>query len=91
VRLTLDAHSLEEIDRRGVAEEKARARAERAAPVGDMRLDEPALAAFLAELRGATRDDLTGHGFLLATARQGHFAADARPPDSRRQRPPAAR
>jgi hypothetical protein len=68
VRLTLDAHSLEEIDRRSVADAKARARSERAARVRDMALDEPALAGFLAELRGATRDDLIGHGFLHATA-----------------------
>jgi hypothetical protein len=68
VRLTLDAHSLEEIDRRSVAEEKARARAERAARVRDMAIDEPALSAFLDELRGATRDDLIARGFLLATA-----------------------
>ena len=32
VRLTLDAHSLEEIDRRVVVEAKARARAERLVP-----------------------------------------------------------
>lgn len=68
VRLTLDAHSLEEIDRRTGADQKARARSERVARVRDMALDEPALKSFLAELRGATRDDLTARGFLLATA-----------------------
>lgn len=64
VRLTLDAHSLEEIDRRSVADAKARARSERAARVRDMALDEPTLNSFLAELRGTTRDDLMARGLL---------------------------
>ena len=48
VRLTLDAHSLEEIDRRSEVEAKARARAERLSRVRDLALDAGALESFLA-------------------------------------------
>jgi hypothetical protein len=68
VRLTLDAHSLEEIDRRVVVEAKARARTERLGRVRDLGLDRPALEAFLAELVGTTRDDLIARGHLAAAA-----------------------
>ena len=68
VRLTLDAHSLEEIDRRVVVEAKARARAERLGRVRELGLDRPALEAFLAELAGTTRDDLIARGHLAADA-----------------------
>ncbi len=47
VRLTLDAHSLEEIDRRVVVQAKARARAERLARVQHQGLDRRALEALL--------------------------------------------
>lgn len=68
VRLTLDAHSLEEIDRRVVAEGKARARSERVERVRGLALDDDVLVAFLAELRGTTRDDLISRELLGATA-----------------------
>jgi hypothetical protein len=68
VRLTLDAHSLEEIDRRVVVEAKARARAERLARVQRLGLDRRALEAFLAELTGTTRDDLIARGHLSPDA-----------------------
>jgi hypothetical protein len=68
VRLTLDAHSLEEIDRRVVVEAKARARLERLGRVRELGLDRPALEAFLAELAGTTRDDLIARGHLAADA-----------------------
>jgi hypothetical protein len=68
VRLTLDAHSLEEIDRRVVVEAKARARAKRLARVRELGLDRPALEAFLGELAGTTRDDLIARGHLASDA-----------------------
>jgi hypothetical protein len=68
VRLTLDAHSLEEIDRRSVAEAKARARAERFARVRELGLDQPGIHAFLADHRGVTREALVGAGLLRADA-----------------------
>jgi hypothetical protein len=68
VRLTLDAHSLEEIDRRVEVEAKARARAERLDRVRELGLDRPALEAFLAEFAGTSRDDLIARGHLAADA-----------------------
>ena len=68
VRLTLDAHSLEEIDRRVEVEAKARARAERLDRVRELGLDRPALEALLAEFSGTTRDDLIARGHLTAGA-----------------------
>ncbi len=68
VRLTLDAHSLEEIDRRSVVESKTRARAERLARVRAMAFDRAALEAFLTELRDTTRESLVAQGFLSAAA-----------------------
>ncbi len=68
VRLTLDAHSLEEIDRRVVVEAKARARAERLGRVRELGLDRPVLEAFLAELAGTSRDDLIARGHLAPDA-----------------------
>jgi hypothetical protein len=68
VRLTLDAHSLEEIDRRVVVEAKARARAERLGRVRELGLDRRSLEAFLAELAGTSRDDLIARGHLAADA-----------------------
>jgi hypothetical protein len=68
VRLTLDAHSLEDIDRRSVVDAKARTRAERMARVRALAFDRAALEAFLTELRGATRESLIAQGFLSAAA-----------------------
>jgi hypothetical protein len=68
VRLTLDAHSLEEIDRRVVVEAKARARAERLGRVRELGLDRAVLEAFLAELAGTSRDDLIARGHLAPDA-----------------------
>ncbi len=68
VRLTLDAHSLEEIDRRSVVEAKARARAERLDRVRAIALDDTALGRFLDEHRGATRETLIGAGYLAPDA-----------------------
>jgi hypothetical protein len=68
VRLTLDAHSLEEIDRRVVVEAKARARAERLGRVRELGLDRAALEAFLTEFSGITREDLIERRYLTPDA-----------------------
>lgn len=68
VRLTLDRHSLEEIDRRVEVEAKARARAERLTRVAALELDHGGVVAFIAELGGRTRDDLVASGHLRAEA-----------------------
>lgn len=68
VRLTLDAHSLEEIDRRSVREAKARAREERLERVRALALDRPGVEAFLAESAGMTRERLIEAGALRADA-----------------------
>lgn len=64
VRLTLDAHSLEDIDRRSEVERKAKARAERLERVRALALDASALDAFLAEHGGVTRERLVDQGHL---------------------------
>jgi hypothetical protein len=68
VRLTLDAHSLQEIDRRGVVEAKSRARSERQSRVAGLALDQAGLAAFLAENAGVSREGLITHGYLRPDA-----------------------
>src|SRR5260370_9556846 len=62
VRLTLDAHSLREIDARGVVAAKARARRERQARVRKLAFDHAALQAFVAQHAGARREGPTPHG-----------------------------
>jgi hypothetical protein len=64
VRLTLDRHSLEEIDRRGEAEAKSAARAERLARLREMAIDEDAVRSFVSECEGLTREALIERGFL---------------------------
>jgi hypothetical protein len=68
VRLTLDAHSLQEIDRRSVMEAKARARRERLERVRELQLDRPKLEAFLVEHATVTREGLIDSGHLLESA-----------------------
>ncbi|MBM4407031.1 MAG: hypothetical protein FJ038_00180 [Chloroflexi bacterium] len=68
VRLTLDHHSLDEIDRRVEVEAKARARADRLERVRALSLGHTALDAFLAEFGGVTRDWLIDTGSLRADA-----------------------
>src|SRR4051812_48976006 len=68
VRLTLDAHSLDEIDRRSEVEAKARARAERLARVRTLALDHDGLRSFLAENAGTSREGLITHGHLRRDA-----------------------
>jgi hypothetical protein len=68
VRLTLDRHSLEDIDRRSEAEAKARARAERLERVRALALDAAALEDFVAEFAGITRERLIADGRLKPDA-----------------------
>lgn len=68
VRLTLDAHSLEEIDRRSIVEARKRARAERLKRVRELALDRDRLLAFLAEHRAVSRESLVSAGALLPDA-----------------------
>ena len=55
VRLTLDAHALDEADRRSAAEAKARARRERHERVTAMAFDATRLLAFIDEHAGLSR------------------------------------
>jgi len=68
VRLTLDAHALEEIDRRSEVDAKQRARAERLDRVRALALDTASLDAFITEWSGWTRERLIDDGHLAADA-----------------------
>jgi hypothetical protein len=68
VRLTLDAHSLQEVDRRQLQERKARERSERIARLSDMQLDPQVLKAFLERYGYHDRETLVAEGYLLSSA-----------------------
>jgi hypothetical protein len=68
VRLTLDAHALEEADRRVSAEAKATARRERLERVRSMAFGHEQLQAFVAEHQGVTRESLIAAGHLRESA-----------------------
>ncbi len=68
VRLSLDAHSLDEIDRRVEREAKSRARAERLARVQALGVTEQTLTRFVEEFDGVSREQLQGDGRLAADA-----------------------
>ena len=68
VRLTLDAHALEEIDRRSEREQKARARAERVERVTSLAVDADAVRAFVEQYTDSSRDRLIADGLLLPEA-----------------------
>jgi hypothetical protein len=68
VRLTLDAHSLEEFDRAAERAAKDRARTERLERVRALALDAVAVAAFRETWGGRTRDQLVEQGALRPTA-----------------------
>jgi hypothetical protein len=68
VRLTLDAHSLEEMDRKVLQETKKKERVERIARVAEIRLDRNVLAAFLERYEPYDRERLVRDGYLLAEA-----------------------
>ncbi|MGI8928832.1 MAG: hypothetical protein ACR2H0_05140, partial [Candidatus Limnocylindrales bacterium] len=64
VRLTLDAHSLEDLDRAIVMEEKARRRQERLARVAELGLDASKVRGFTADHSAMTRDRAISDGYL---------------------------
>lgn len=68
VRLTLDRHSLQEIDRKAERDAKAAARAERLERVKVLALDATVLRAFIDQWSGVTRERLIASGHLLPTA-----------------------
>jgi hypothetical protein len=68
VRLTLDAHALNEADRRTAAEAKLRARRERLERVSAMAFDAARLGAFIEEHEGVTRESLVAAGHLRPEA-----------------------
>src|SRR4051794_4736329 len=68
VRLTLDAHRLEEIDRKSEQEAKAKARAERLERVTALALDAEGLRAFIGEHDATTRESLIAGGLLHGDA-----------------------
>src|SRR5215218_9710935 len=68
VRLTLDAHSLEVMDRKLVQEAKAKERAERISRLVETGLDREVLAAFLERYEPHDRERLVRDGYRLAEA-----------------------
>lgn len=68
VRLALDAHSLQALDRRLAQEERARARAERAGRVAAMAIDAAFVEAFVDAHRGLDRAALIAGGALASNA-----------------------
>ena len=68
VRLTLDAHSLDEIDRRSIVQARAQARAARLERVRELGFDHVALEAFLARHGGVARERLIADGHLRPDA-----------------------
>lgn len=68
VRLTLDAHSLHDIDVRAEREVKTRARAERLERVKTLAFDHDALAAFVGDFGETTREQLQSRGLLSMDA-----------------------
>ena len=68
VRLTLDAHSLHEMDRRHLQQAKAARRQERIARIQQLAIDRAKVRAFIDETSSFDRDRLIGQGFLLPSA-----------------------
>jgi hypothetical protein len=68
IRLTLDAHSLQEMDRRTLQEIKARQMVERIVRVKALALDEVKLRAFIEQYRPYQREKLIEEGYLSPDA-----------------------
>ncbi len=68
VRLSLDRHSMQEIDRKAEREAKSVARAARLERVKLLALDEPVLRQFLEQWKGVTRERFVESGHLLESA-----------------------
>lgn len=79
VRLTLDAHSLHEKDRRNLQEAKETRRQQRLARLRELALDRDGLERFIERHAATDRDRLIADGCLLATAppKGGDLIADA--------------
>jgi hypothetical protein len=75
VRLTLDAHSLQDLDVAAAAEAKARRRAERLARVTAMAVDGEAVRRFSSDFAGVSRESAINSGWLLAEAPAKGLAA----------------
>jgi hypothetical protein len=68
VRLTLDAHSLKEMDRKHIREQETRKRQERAERVKKLELDEQKLNWFVSKFQDHDRDRLVQENFLQRNA-----------------------
>ena len=68
VRLTLDAHSLEEMDRKHIREEETKRRQERAERVRKLEWSEKTLEEFVRQYDGYSREKLIQEGFLSSEA-----------------------
>jgi len=68
VRLTLDAHSLEEMDRKHIKQAESQRRAERAKRVKALKLDRAKLERFLRQYKHHDRKWLIKNGYLQRTA-----------------------
>lgn len=68
IRLTLDAHSLQENDRKVLQELKEKLRHERVARLRELALDEQKLKEFNERYKGYTRERLIAEGYLRADA-----------------------
>ncbi|HET6823940.1 MAG TPA: hypothetical protein VFH34_14920 [Anaerolineales bacterium] len=68
VRLTLDAHSLEEMDRKHIREEETKRRQARAERVKKLKLNDEQLREFVEQYKEYSREKLVEKGFLSAEA-----------------------
>lgn len=68
VRLSLDAHSLHEMDRKHVQEEENKKRLQRISRVKELKLDVDKLTSFISKYRKVTREQLIEENFLKADA-----------------------
>jgi hypothetical protein len=68
VRLTLDSHSLEDLDVQAAAAAKAQRRAERVGRVTAMALDAVRVGEFTAEIAGMSRERAIAEGYLIESA-----------------------
>ncbi len=72
IRLSLDAHSLEEMDRRSFREAQERRRAARLERVNHLELDESKLSAFLKKYKSFDRQYLEKQGYLIHPPDKGN-------------------
>jgi hypothetical protein len=75
VRLTLDAHSLQDLDVAAAVEAKARRRAERLARVTQMAVDSQVVRTFVDDYTGITRESAIASGWLMDAAPAKGLAA----------------